>query len=242
MGAERQHWSTKYWTPENICANCGHARACHLGQPDLKGGKPQGDSGWCTLPKGSCIFQPCNCTAFIEPAEAPPMPSFVPYGTRVTTTKKDASEDWVDNERPSCRWGVKGHITGHSDSHGLCYEVQHEGGGFAWYNHDELVVDEIAGATTTQTATVTVIARRDGVEATQIEADVRFYHQDEPNQLAVRFRTHVPKGATLQVGWLVGRYRYTAEAEEHEPTEGHFDLAPGPNAWVIFLQHAPNTK
>lgn len=67
----KEHWSDKYWTPENICASCGHARKCHLGQPDLKGEKPQDDSGWCTFPAGTCIFQGCDCKAFVEPKEKP---------------------------------------------------------------------------------------------------------------------------------------------------------------------------
>ena len=88
----------------------------------------------------------------------------------------------------------------------------------------------------TKTASVTIIARSDSAEAAQIEADVCFYLEDHPEQLAYRVRTHVPKGAFLQVGWPVGRYRYVAQAEGHEIRKGHFDLAPGPNGWVIYLK------
>jgi len=86
-----------------------------------------------------------------------------------------------------------------------------------------------------KTGSVTVIVRTAEDGATQVEADVRFYHQDAPNLLATRFRTHGPKGAFLQIGWPIGRYRYVAEAEGYETREGCFDLEPGPNSWLIYL-------
>jgi hypothetical protein len=64
------HWSDKYRTPENLCANCGHQRDSHLDQPTLKGDPPSSDRGWCTLPPGTCIFSPCDCKAFVEPEQA----------------------------------------------------------------------------------------------------------------------------------------------------------------------------
>lgn len=86
------------------------------------------------------------------------------------------------------------------------------------------------------TGTVIVVARRTDNTIEQIEADVRFYHEDEPDQLAARFRTHIPDGAFLQVGWPVGRYRYVAEAKDYEMREGHFKLVPGTNSWTIYLR------
>lgn len=67
MEIDSKHWAAKYWTPENLCARCGHARNCHLDQPDLKGGRASSDRGWCTKPAGTCIFNPCDCTSFVEP-------------------------------------------------------------------------------------------------------------------------------------------------------------------------------
>lgn len=60
-------WWAPYWTPENICAACGHPRNCHLGEAPLKGMPKEDDSGWCTLPAGTCIHNPCACKAFVEP-------------------------------------------------------------------------------------------------------------------------------------------------------------------------------
>ena len=71
MSSREPHYSAEYWTPENICAQCGHARECHLDQPYKKGEPPVSDRGWCVLPEGSCIFSPCDCKQFVEPEDAP---------------------------------------------------------------------------------------------------------------------------------------------------------------------------
>lgn len=63
-----KHWAAPYWTPENLCANCHHPRNDHLGEAPLKGMPKDDDSGWCTLPAGTCIFQPCGCKHFKEEA------------------------------------------------------------------------------------------------------------------------------------------------------------------------------
>lgn len=67
MSGEQKHWSDKYRTTENLCVNCGHPRANHIGEANLKGEPKRDDSGWCTLPAGTCIFTPCDCRKFIEP-------------------------------------------------------------------------------------------------------------------------------------------------------------------------------
>lgn len=46
------------WAPENLCANCRHPKDDHL---------EESDRGWCTLPAGTCIFNPCGCKAFVGP-------------------------------------------------------------------------------------------------------------------------------------------------------------------------------
>ena len=55
-------------------------------------------------------------------------------------TEPSGSNDWSDLNRSDTKWGVKGigRIINHSDSHELCYEVEHESGGTAWYEPEEL--------------------------------------------------------------------------------------------------------
>jgi hypothetical protein len=64
----------------------------------------------------------------------------LPNGTRVIPTEPSGSTDWADPQRKDAKWGAKGigTIVGHSDSHGLCYEVQHDTGGTGWYEAEEL--------------------------------------------------------------------------------------------------------
>jgi hypothetical protein len=50
--------ANEYWKPEHLCASCGHPRIDHL---------TEADADWCTLPTGTCIFDPCVCTTFVEP-------------------------------------------------------------------------------------------------------------------------------------------------------------------------------
>lgn len=67
-------------------------------------------------------------------------------GTRVRTMKSDGSRDWAARARENVQWRTVGTIVQKSDSHGLCYEVQHDDGTCAWYNHGELV--KIGGQST----------------------------------------------------------------------------------------------
>lgn len=46
--------------------------------------------------------------------------------------------DWHPDAEKDCRWGVTGRITHVSDSHGVCYRVEHEDGSSAWYEPAEL--------------------------------------------------------------------------------------------------------
>lgn len=66
------------------------------------------------------------------------MESYLQKGARIRTTKHAGSTDWSDPNRPDAKWGAEGIIIGHSDSHGLIYQVQHDCGGIAWYESAEL--------------------------------------------------------------------------------------------------------
>lgn len=63
-------------------------------------------------------------------------------GTRVETVKpKRESTDWQPEALKLRQWGVTGFVQKHSDSHGLCYEIEHEHDKTtAWYEARELVV------------------------------------------------------------------------------------------------------
>lgn len=52
-------------------------------------------------------------------------------GTRVRTTQinEDMVGEWSDEALASKQWGVTGEIVAHHDSHGLSYEVRHDGDG-----------------------------------------------------------------------------------------------------------------
>jgi hypothetical protein len=61
-------------------------------------------------------------------------------GTRVETIKPEVeSSDWSPDAKKDRRWGVSGVVQKHSDSHGLCYEVEHADKTKAWYESRELV-------------------------------------------------------------------------------------------------------
>jgi len=68
-------------------------------------------------------------------------------GTRVKTTKPGDSTDWSDPNRPDVKWGVEGTIIGHSDSHGLVYDIKHDTGGVGYYEPTEF---ELQGFTQVQ--------------------------------------------------------------------------------------------
>jgi hypothetical protein len=60
-------------------------------------------------------------------------------GTTVETIKPEVeSTDWAPEALKNRRWNVSGKVVGHSDSHGLCFEVEHEDGTKAWYERREL--------------------------------------------------------------------------------------------------------
>jgi len=65
-------------------------------------------------------------------------------GTKVRTTKPFWSgRDLIGEALASRKWGVKGTILKHHDSHGLCYEVQHEDGTVGHYDPSELEVLDV---------------------------------------------------------------------------------------------------
>ena len=66
-------------------------------------------------------------------------------GTKVKTTKPfwSGRGDWTGEALASRKWGVKGTILKHHDSHGLCYEVQHDDGTVGHYDPSELEVLDI---------------------------------------------------------------------------------------------------
>lgn len=67
-------------------------------------------------------------------------------GTPVTTTTENPEirAEFTSEAIASRKWGVKGIVIGHSDSHGLCYQVQHEDDTVAWYDPSELTTPEIS--------------------------------------------------------------------------------------------------
>lgn len=46
--------------------------------------------------------------------------------------------DFMPGARAHARQGQRGVIQDYSNSHGLCYHVQHDDGTYAWYAPDEL--------------------------------------------------------------------------------------------------------
>jgi len=62
-------------------------------------------------------------------------------GTRVKTTSKKTSDgEWMPEARAARKWGVTGRILVHHDSHGLCYDVQHDDGSQGCYEPTEFEV------------------------------------------------------------------------------------------------------
>ncbi len=63
----------------------------------------------------------------------------IKYGTKVVTTEANPEiDDWSKEASCSRQWGVKGTVIMHHDSHGLCYEVEHEDGTIGHYDPSEL--------------------------------------------------------------------------------------------------------
>jgi hypothetical protein len=61
-----------------------------------------------------------------------------PIGTKVITTRSNGSTGWTPEVQVSRRWGARGEVKATHDSHGFCYEVQHEDGVVSAYEHDEI--------------------------------------------------------------------------------------------------------
>ena len=61
-------------------------------------------------------------------------------GASVRTTQANESlrKEWSEGVWEKRQWGVQGSVVTHHDSHGLCYDVQHEDGTIGSYEHDEL--------------------------------------------------------------------------------------------------------
>ena len=69
-------------------------------------------------------------------------------GTGVQTVKPEReATDWTAGARLSRRWGVRGHVVAHHDSHGLTYEVRHPDGTIGHYEPHELQVVDVPART-----------------------------------------------------------------------------------------------
>jgi hypothetical protein len=64
------------------------------------------------------------------------------YGTWVKTTQpnQEKRKKWTDEGWAKRKWGVRGTIVAHHDSHGLCYDVLHKDGTTACYDPTEFEV------------------------------------------------------------------------------------------------------
>jgi hypothetical protein len=63
-------------------------------------------------------------------------------GTTVETTQPnwEKREEWMDKTWARRKWGIRGTIITHHDSHGLCYEVRHGDGTEGCYDPSELKI------------------------------------------------------------------------------------------------------
>lgn len=57
---------------------------------------------------------------------------------RVLTVRVDPRNDAQYLNGGGRRWAAKGHLTGYSNSHGLCFEVTHDDGSLGYYEPSEL--------------------------------------------------------------------------------------------------------
>jgi hypothetical protein len=72
-------------------------------------------------------------------AKGDAMPERFKIGEKVRTTRNAGRGDWSPAARRDVSWGVEGAVIVIHDSHGLCYEVCHDGSGIiAPYEHEEL--------------------------------------------------------------------------------------------------------
>ena len=62
--------------------------------------------------------------------------------TKVRTTEPNLQkrDEWTNEGWASKKWGVRGTIIAHHDSHGLCYDVLHEDGTLGCYDPSEFEV------------------------------------------------------------------------------------------------------
>ena len=67
---------------------------------------------------------------------------FISPGTPVKTTEENLNlrGEWTQEALLGRKWGLKGVVVTHHDSHGLCYEVRHEDGSVGCYDPSELEV------------------------------------------------------------------------------------------------------
>ncbi len=65
-------------------------------------------------------------------------------GTLVQTTDPNMKmrKEWTDEGWEKRKWGVRGKVLRHHDSHGLCYDVKHEDGSEGCYDPSEFRVCE----------------------------------------------------------------------------------------------------
>ena len=68
--------------------------------------------------------------------------AFISPETIVRTIRPNESKrkEWTEEGWASRQWGVTGKVLTHHDSHGLCYEVQHEDQSVGYYDPSELEV------------------------------------------------------------------------------------------------------
>ena len=59
-------------------------------------------------------------------------------GKQVLTMAENGDQHWTYDVRRARKWGFRGKIVSHHNSHGECYGVQHEDGTQAFYNPGEL--------------------------------------------------------------------------------------------------------
>lgn len=57
---------------------------------------------------------------------------------RTTTPNEDKRGEWTDEGWAKRKWGAKGTVLTHHDSHGLCYDVQHQDGSVGCYDPSEI--------------------------------------------------------------------------------------------------------
>ncbi len=67
------------------------------------------------------------------------LPHKLTPGTKVLTTTAKV-HDWTAEALLKRKWGVRGEIITHHDSHGLCYDVQHSDGSVGTYDPSEFEI------------------------------------------------------------------------------------------------------